>query len=173
MNNELLFTIFRLGYLVLLWIMVLAALSVLRKDVFGTVVTRRGKGRHASKAARTPSVTAKPSKGLPGTPGTFPVPEGDGPLYLTVLSGPLTGMTLPLGSAPVLIGRSPSCTLVLDDDYASGRHARLYPDEHAWWLEDLNSTNGTFIDDERVVAPRALRPGERFRVGQSVMEISR
>ncbi|MBV7363109.1 FHA domain-containing protein [Actinomycetaceae bacterium TAE3-ERU4] len=180
MNNELLFTVFRFSYLILLWLMVLVALTVLRRDIFGTMVTPRGRGRAARKAEHNRQKTAsKPAKAesssavLPGMPGSFPVPEAEGPLRLIVTGGPLAGTSLPLGSAPVVIGRSPSCTLVLDDNYASGRHARLFPDKHSWWLEDLDSTNGTFMDDERVVQARPLQPGIRFRVGQTTMEIGR
>ncbi|OKL48527.1 hypothetical protein BSR28_02230 [Boudabousia liubingyangii] len=186
MNDELLLTIFRIGYLVLLWLMVLGCLSVLRRDIFGTVVTPRGKGRAARTSARAVRKAEKAAQAeakrrakdakrestvLPGMPGSFPVPESDQPLRLIVTGGPLAGTSLPLGSAPILIGRSPSCTLVLDDNYASGRHARLFPDETSWWLEDLDSTNGTFMDDERVVEARPLHPGVRFRVGQTTMEI--
>ncbi|AOZ71887.1 hypothetical protein BK816_00115 [Boudabousia tangfeifanii] len=186
MSNELLVTIVRLGYLALLWLMVLACLSVLRRDIFGTVVTPRGRGRNqaklsrreqkaAAKAQAAEANTEKPKRSttLPGMPGTFPTPDTEGPLRLIVTGGPLAGTSLPLGSAPLVIGRAPDCTLVLDDSYASSHHARLYPTAECWMLEDLSSTNGTYIDDERVVEARRLCPGIRFRVGQTTMEIGR
>ena len=51
----------------------------------------------------------------------------------------------PLGSAPITIGRAPDSTLVIDDEYASARHARLFQHEGQWVAEDLGSTNGTWI----------------------------
>jgi pSer/pThr/pTyr-binding forkhead associated (FHA) protein len=60
---------------------------------------------------------------------------------------------------------------VLDDDYASGRHARVFPHEGGWWVEDLGSTNGTFVDDERIDGPTVLEPGRTLRIGQTVLEL--
>jgi pSer/pThr/pTyr-binding forkhead associated (FHA) protein len=90
---------------------------------------------------------------------------------LVVTEGPLRGTTLPLGSSAVLIGRAPACTLVLDDDYSSSRHARVYPEGGQWLVEDMGSTNGTFLDDQKVTSPVAVRPGGRVRIGQSVLEL--
>jgi pSer/pThr/pTyr-binding forkhead associated (FHA) protein len=88
-----------------------------------------------------------------------------------VTEGPLRGTTLPLGSSAVLIGRAPSCTLVLDDDYASSRHARVYPEGDQWLVEDMGSTTGTVLDDQKVTAPVPVRAGAQIRIGQSVLEL--
>jgi pSer/pThr/pTyr-binding forkhead associated (FHA) protein len=88
-----------------------------------------------------------------------------------VTEGPLRGTTLPLGASAVLIGRAPSCTLVLDDDYSSSRHARVFPEGDQWLVEDMGSTNGTFLDDQKVTGPAPVRPGAQIRIGQSVLEL--
>jgi len=90
-----------------------------------------------------------------------------------VTEGSLKGTTIALGAAPVLIGRAPECTLVLDDDFASGRHARLSLDQGAWVLEDLGSTNGTFLGRNKVQNPTAVEPGTPVRIGRTVLELRR
>ena len=97
-----------------------------------------------------------------------------GPTRLTVTAGPLSGTTLPLRPAGTLIGRSPECALVLDDDYASGRHARIFQDDDGTWkVEDLRSTNGTFLGATRLTEPREVAVGSVLRIGQTVVELQR
>src|SRR5690625_2335492 len=156
--TELAITLLRLSYLALLWIFVIGALVVLRRDIFGTRVTRRagGSGRSRQPPARSGQ---RPARGTP--------------TRLVVTEGPLTGTTLPLGPSAVVVGRSPAATLVLDDDYSSGRHARFFPKDGAWWVEDLGSTNGTFVQDRRLTQPVRLAAGTPVRVGQTVIELQR
>ena len=90
---------------------------------------------------------------------------------LVVTSGPLSGTVIPLGSAPITIGRAPDSTLVIDDEYASARHARLFQHEGQWVAEDLGSTNGTWIGKTRLTAPTVLQMGQSLRVGQTVIEL--
>ncbi|MDO5746249.1 MAG: FHA domain-containing protein [Actinomycetaceae bacterium] len=163
MTSELAYTAIRIGYLVLLWLLVFAALGILRRDIFGTVVTSRGRGRAEKNAARKRRRSGLKSKDT----------SSRTPRYLVVTAGPLTGTTMPLGSAPIIVGRAPSCTLVLDDTYASSQHARFYKHDDQWYLEDMNSTNGTFVDGERMVSPREIGIGIQVRIGQTTMELSR
>ena len=96
------------------------------------------------------------------------------PTTLVVTEGPLTGTTLPLRSGGLLIGRNPECALVLDDDYASGRHCRVYPDptnRGGWVVEDLGSTNGTFIGRDRLTSARPVEIGTTLRIGKTVLEL--
>ncbi|MGL5909611.1 MAG: FHA domain-containing protein, partial [Phycicoccus sp.] len=73
-----------------------------------------------------------------------------------------------------LIGRSPECALVLDDDYASGRHARIYEEtDGRWMVEDLRSTNGTFLGATRLTTPSEVAAGSILRIGQTVLELQR
>lgn len=158
MASELLYTLIRFGFLVLLWIFVFAALIVLRRDVFGQATGSR-KGR---KQARMKISAGRKSAGLGAEPRT-----------LVVTGGPQAGAALQLGSSALRVGRSNACNLVLDDSYASSQHARFYRSDGQWYVEDLSSTNGTFIDGERLVTPRKLGVGVQVRIGQTTMELSR
>jgi pSer/pThr/pTyr-binding forkhead associated (FHA) protein len=96
------------------------------------------------------------------------------PTTLVVTEGPLTGTSLPLRGGGILIGRNPECALVLDDDYASGRHCRIHPDpsgRDGWVVEDLGSTNGTFIGRDRLTGSRPVEVGTTLRIGKTVLEL--
>ena len=166
--SELTLTLLRLGYLAALWLLVLSVVAVLRRDLFGTRVTRR-----TPAPARAPAAAA-PSPAPPGAAGS----AGSGrpalpPRTLIVTEGSLKGTSIALGQAPILIGRAPECTLVLDDDYASGRHARLSLQSGSWMVEDLGSTNGTFLGRTKVTSPQAVAPGAPVRIGRTVLELRR
>lgn len=155
--SELVITLLRLSYLVLLWLLVLSCIGVLRRDVFGTRVSARGRGLRRR-----------------GDDGQDPTPPGrSAPVTLTVLEGPLAGTQLGLHTSSVLIGRAPSCTLVVDDDTASGRHARIFPHDGGWYVEDLGSTNGTWVGSSRVSDPVPVPLGTPVRVGQTILELRR
>lgn len=158
--SELTVTLLRLGYLVLLWALVLSAIGVLRRDLYGTRITNR-----RQKAAAPVNTTASAPAPAPAKP------RRSAPTRLVVTEGPLRGTTLPLGNSAVLIGRAPSCTLVLDDDYSSSQHARVFQQDGTWYVEDMGSTNGTFVDDRRVSGTVEVRPGTPIRIGQSVIEL--
>jgi pSer/pThr/pTyr-binding forkhead associated (FHA) protein len=87
-----------------------------------------------------------------------------------VTSGPLKGTSLPLGSG-LTIGRSGTSNLVLDDEFTSGRHAQIVPRDGQWYVEDLGSTNGTFVGRRRVEGPVRIEVGTPLRVGQTRMEL--
>ena len=86
--------------------------------------------------------------------------------------GSLRGTTLALGQAPILIGRAPECTLVLEDDYASGRHARFFLQQGVWYLEDLGSTNGTYVGDRKITRAKLENRGE-FEIGSTTLMLIR
>ena len=88
-----------------------------------------------------------------------------------VLAGPLTGTKITLGEQPILIGRADDSTLVLTDDFASSRHARLTNRGGQWYVEDLGSTNGTYLDQQRVQGPLLINPGQPIRIGQTALEL--
>ncbi len=71
----------------------------------------------------------------------------------------------------VIIGRDPLCNFVIPDETISSRHARLSYHHNQWWLEDLNSTNGTFLNDDRVYTPTVVITGDEIRCGQIVLKI--
>jgi pSer/pThr/pTyr-binding forkhead associated (FHA) protein len=76
-------------------------------------------------------------------------------------------------SASMTVGRAPECELRIDDTYASQQHARLFARNNSWFVEDLGSTNGTFVNDQKLAAPAMLQPGDRVRVGQTILELRR
>lgn len=164
--SELTLTVIKLGFLAVLWLFVLTVVSVMRSDLFGTRVSTKAAGRGAAAAGvpRTPKASkAKPSKDAK--------PRRGGPSVLVVTQGALTGTSLRLGDIPVSVGRAQDSTLVLEDDYASGRHARLFPQDGAWFVEDLGSTNGTYLDRTKVTAPTPVPLGVPVRIGKTVLEL--
>jgi len=148
--------------LILMWGLVLAAIVAVRHDFFGT--------RPKAAAAAPPRPKAKPARA--GKPAST-TPTGNQATSLAVTDGPLAGTTLPLRDTPITIGRADSSTLVLADDYVSTNHARLVPRGAEWILEDLGSTNGTFLDRAKVTAPTPVPLGVPIRVGKTVLELRR
>lgn len=69
------------------------------------------------------------------------------------------------------IGRHPENDIIISDEYASARHATICWEDGAWWLKDLNSSNGTKLNDELVTEPCKLAPGNRIKVGRTVFLI--
>ena len=88
-----------------------------------------------------------------------------------VTEGGLTGTRIGLTGAPVLIGRANDSTLVLEDDYASTRHARISLQNGTWMVEDLGSTNGTYVGSRKVDGPMPLEIGMPVRIGKTVLEL--
>lgn len=94
-----------------------------------------------------------------------------GPRKAVVVEGDRKGKSFPLGDEMV-IGRATKCNLVLDDTYVSQVHARIYPkDEGRLMVEDLGSTNGTYLNRRRITAPAELQRGDQVKIGKTVMEL--
>jgi pSer/pThr/pTyr-binding forkhead associated (FHA) protein len=160
--SELALTLLRLGFLTLLWVFVLLTVLVLRRDLSAPREARPIAPAPAPRAPREPKGRAKPPK-PPKVKGAS----------LVVVEGPLTGTVVPLGTAAITIGRAPDSTLVIDDDYASSRHARIVPSQGAWLVEDLGSTNGTWIDRQRITAPTILAIGAPLRIGRTTVKLTK
>jgi pSer/pThr/pTyr-binding forkhead associated (FHA) protein len=156
--SELAILLVRLGVLALIWLFVFAALRVIRIDVYGPRVPK------SSRPAPAPQQRQQ-------TPP--PKPKGKLAKHLVITAGSLAGTTVDLENAPVTIGRAPESTLVLTDDYASSHHARLLPRDGQWYVEDLGSTNGTYLDKTKVTGPTPVPPGAKVRIGKTVLELRR
>ncbi len=167
--SQLTLLLLQLGFLVLLWALVLSVVGVMRRDLFGTRVVARQPAR--AKEPRRRRGDEPPARST--RPEPRPAPTRTAPTRLVVVEGSLRGTTLTLGQAPVLLGRSPECTLVLTDDFASGRHARLVPTENGWTVEDLGSTNGTQLDGAPLGGPRPAQAGSLLKIGRTVIELRR
>lgn len=76
-------------------------------------------------------------------------------------------------AASMVMGRAPECELLLDDTYVSQQHARIFGKNGSWYVEDLGSTNGTYVNDQKLAAPAMVQPGDRIRVGTTVLELRR
>jgi pSer/pThr/pTyr-binding forkhead associated (FHA) protein len=168
--SELTLTVIRLALLALLWIFVFSVVGVLRGDLYGTRVLSRGKAKAPRRPAREPVAKAAPVS-RPVAPKATRGSTRRVPTSLTVTEGSLAGTTVSLMDSGVLLGRNPECTLVLDDDFASGRHARVFRREDAWFVEDLGSTNGTFLGSSRLTEPMPLEVGSTLRIGKTIFEL--
>ncbi|MFG2293258.1 FHA domain-containing protein [Streptomyces sp. NPDC048603] len=166
--SELTLTVMRLGFLAVLWLFVIVAVQVIRSDLFGTRVTQRGARRGGGGDSRAP---AAPGGRQAAAPPQQRQRRG-APTKLVVSEGTLTGTTVALQGQTITLGRAHDSTIVLDDDYASSRHARIYPDRDGQWIvEDLGSTNGTYLDRTRLTAPTPIPPGAPIRIGKTVIEL--
>jgi pSer/pThr/pTyr-binding forkhead associated (FHA) protein len=159
--NELSLTIIRVAFLAVLWLFVIAAIGVVRTDLLGGPSTaRRGRARQAQ----------APRQGRPARPAR----AGRGsPRVLVVTGGALKGTSLDLSQQQITLGRANDATLVLNDDYASSRHARIFPQDGQWIVEDLGSTNGTYLDRQKVTRPMPVPLGVPIRIGKTVLELRR
>ena len=92
------------------------------------------------------------------------------PLWLWVEAD---GNTQPLQFAgqAITIGRDPLCDMILDNGTVSAQHARLTYRQSQWWLEDLHSTNGTFLNQDAVLEPVVITSGDELRCGQVVLRV--
>ncbi|OEJ25998.1 FHA domain-containing protein [Streptomyces agglomeratus] len=166
--SELTLTVMRLGFLAVLWLFVIVAVQVIRSDLFGTRVTQRGSRRTASADARPPQTGRQQQAAAPPQQRQ----RRGAPTKLVVSEGTLTGTTVALQGQTVTLGRAHDSTIVLDDDYASSRHARIYPDRDGQWIvEDLGSTNGTYLDRTRLTTPTPIPLGAPIRIGKTVIEL--
>jgi pSer/pThr/pTyr-binding forkhead associated (FHA) protein len=160
--NPLELTLIRIGFLAVLWLFVIAAVGVVRTDLFGPASQRRRKSAARAQLARQPRPPAKPAR-----------TARSAPQQLLVTSGALAGTSLGLTDQQITIGRADDATLVLADDYASTRHARLFPQDGQWLVEDLGSTNGTYLDRQKVTQPTPVPIGVPIRIGKTVLELRR
>jgi len=163
--NALTLTLIRLAFLAVLWLFVIAAVGVVRTDLFGPATTGRRPGRKRQQPRSRPAQPAKPAKSARAGRGA--------PQRLLVTAGDLAGTSMGLADQQITIGRANDATLVLTDDYASSRHARLFPQDGQWIVEDLGSTNGTYLDRQKVTQPTPVPAGVPIRIGKTVLELRR
>lgn len=171
--SELTLTVMRLGFLAVLWLFVIVAVQVIRSDLFGTRVTQRGSRRDANRPQQAARQAAPPPQRQQAAPSGGGGRQRRGaPTKLVVSEGTLTGTTVALQGQTITLGRAHDSTIVLDDDYASSRHARIYPDRDGQWIvEDLGSTNGTYLDRNRLTTPTPVPLGAPIRIGKTVIEL--
>ena len=155
--SELTLFLIRIAYLAILWIFVLSAISVIRSDMFGARVPEAARGAEprGTRAARP-----------------RPPPKRRGcPTHVLVTEGSNVGQRAELEHAPILIGRGSDAAIKLDDDYVSTRHARIAACGDQWFVEDLGSTNGTYIGTVRITQPTTITLGTQVRIGKTILEL--
>jgi pSer/pThr/pTyr-binding forkhead associated (FHA) protein len=172
--SELTLTVMRLGFLAVLWLFVIVAVQVIRSDLFGTRVTQRGsrRGDDRSRPPQQRQQQAPAAAQAQRQPAQNGRQRRGAPTKLVVAEGSLAGTTVALQGQTITLGRAHDSTIVLDDDYASSRHARIYPDRDGQWIvEDLGSTNGTYLDRNRLTTPTPVPLGAPIRIGKTVIEL--
>ncbi|MDO5535158.1 MAG: FHA domain-containing protein [Propionibacteriaceae bacterium] len=154
--SELLVLALKFGFLALLWVFILFTGAVIRSDLFGRRVPAGG---------AAPTGTSPKAEGRRGGRKASKVPT-----TLRISKGKQAGLTMSLGDG-LKIGRSADCHLILDDDYVSTRHARIYRMNGGYLVEDLGSTNGTYLNNERLAAPAPFTPADTLRIGRTLLVV--
>lgn len=153
--SDLVLSLLRIGFLIALWWFVFTVVAVLRRDL---QAPRDAKPMTPTKRQTAPSVRPTLRSRKAST-------------RLVITDGLLQGTVIPLGTSAIIIGRAPDAAVVLDDDFVSTHHAQLSPNGNHWIVEDLGSTNGTWIDRTRITVPTVLQPGVPLRIGRTSMEL--
>lgn len=156
---EIVFFAVKVGFLALLWSTVLFVVFAVRADLFGARPPRAARAA-GPRDPRPRTSPAKRPRGKNRRVGT-----------LLVTEGALTGTRITLGTAPITVGRAEDSTLVLTDDFVSTRHARFAPRGEQWLVEDLGSTNGTYLDRTKVTGPTLVPLGVPVRIGKTTVEL--
>ena len=160
MTSHVLVVLGKYGLLSLLWLSIVLAVRTVRADL---TQTSRPVERGFPGAAQ--QVAAAPPVKLPRRAGQA--------RRLLVTQGDQRGASVTLSDQPVTLGRAPDCSLVLTDDYASNHHARLVPTDGGWLVEDLGSTNGTYLGSAKLGRPTVLPLGQPLRIGKTTLELRR
>jgi pSer/pThr/pTyr-binding forkhead associated (FHA) protein len=149
--------IVKIAFLVVLYLFVARAVRAVLLDVYGPRADRpAGRKRQKQRQPAPP----KPARSARKMPKELMVNDLDG------------RRSVPLRDS-VTIGRAASCDLVVSDNYVSNVHARIYAKDGTYWLEDLGSTNGTYVNRGKVSVPVAIGPGDEVKVGKASLELRR
>jgi pSer/pThr/pTyr-binding forkhead associated (FHA) protein len=162
--SELTLFLLRIAFLGLLWAFIFASVYALRTDLFGPP---RRRVEDEPKPIERVNGLAAPS----GT--ASPAPEGIAS-RIVITSGPKEGLEIELlPEEQFTIGRSGDSRLVLRDDVTSTHHARLMLWNEQWMIQDLDSTNGTFVDSKRVSIPTPVPLNTPIKIGTTTFELRR
>jgi hypothetical protein len=189
--TELTLLVLRLAFLAVLWLFIFGIVYALRSDLFGQRVRKlreeTGAGSpfpsspyaaSASAPPRAAAVQPPPISSMPSGANSSAVPSRakattSTARHLVITSGAKAGTEIPLGTEPLTIGRSSESGLVIRDDYTSTHHARLLLWNDEWMIQDLDSTNGTFLDGKRVSVPTQVPLDTPIRIGATSFELRR
>jgi pSer/pThr/pTyr-binding forkhead associated (FHA) protein len=146
-------TVLKIALLVLLYFFIWRAVRTVVGDLYGPREARRSR-RPAQAKAR-------------------PAGRGKIPTKIFVLDQRGRKTATHRLNGTLQIGRAPTCQIRLDDNYISQLHAKIWDRNGAWVVEDLGSTNGTYLNQRKVTAPTEISAGDRIRVGKTVLEVRR
>jgi pSer/pThr/pTyr-binding forkhead associated (FHA) protein len=144
-------TTLKILFLALLYVFIARAVRIVYLDLVGPRVPKPQSGRPRSTGTRRRG----------GTPRVITVTEADKPVRTFKLD------------AEVTFGRSESSVVQLDDTYVSTLHARIFAKDGTWFVEDLGSTNGTYLNRVKVTSPSPIAVGDEVRVGKTIVEVRR
>jgi Inner membrane component of T3SS, cytoplasmic domain len=156
--SEIALTVLKVLFLALLWLFILSAVSVIRSDLFGRTVPAPD-GQPQELEAPPPPAQRRGRRPR-GQPRTF-----------SITQGAQAGLSAELASGVIMIGRGADCQLILDDDYVSTRHARVVSGENGIYVEDLGSTNGTYVNGQRITAPTTITMADTVRIGKTILKL--
>ena len=184
--TDLTFAILKYAFLALLWVFVFFVVRSLGRDVSSLSPRdsrkRRQKDRQVRASSATPVVAAAaaPHSHNSGAPARSaragahaPASGKSQPTVLVIVDGPLAGTTATLTAQPITLGRAPDNAIILDDEFVSAHHARVFrdPATGSWAVEDLNSTNGTVVNGQRIRGAVMLPVGVLVRIGATTFEL--
>ena len=169
--GELTLLLLRIAFLAILWAFVFAIVYALRSDLFGQKARKMPAPAAAAQARSAPAPA-------PAAPAPRPAPVQDrgsslGAKRLVITSGAKEGLEIDLPEEQLTIGRSNESGLVIRDDYTSTHHARLLLWNDGWVIQDLDSTNGTFLDGTRVIVPTHVPMNTPVKIGTTSFELRR
>ena len=156
--SEIALLIIKVAFLALLWLFILSAVSVIRSDLFGKTV--RASDQPQPQELETPAPPPRKAKRQRGQPRVFTISQGN-----------QAGLSADLAGGVIMIGRSADCQLILDDDYVSTRHARVVGAPTDIYVEDLGSTNGTYVNGQRITAPTTITLSDTVRIGKTMLRL--
>ncbi|MBC7442408.1 MAG: FHA domain-containing protein [Ramlibacter sp.] len=192
--SELTLLVLRLGFLLVLWLFIFGIVYALRSDLFGQRARKMQADAGvatglpavfpsgapvsftqpplaaASASAMTEQLTARPSPAPSGAPEKANAQNAS---RLVITSGPKAGTEFPLTGDSITIGRSGDSSLVIRDDYTSTHHARLMLWHDEWMIQDLDSTNGTFLAGNRLAVPTPVPLNTPVKIGATSFELRR
>ncbi|MGM1029179.1 MAG: FHA domain-containing protein FhaB/FipA [Actinomycetota bacterium] len=176
--SELTLIIIRIGFLALLWLFIFIVLYSLRSDLFGPRLTPLQRVAVQSQRTRE-AASAGPAAPAADAPTTVtaraPAPAASDARAnrIVVTSGPRSGLELDLPETGLTIGRSSGSGLQIKDDYTSSAHAKVVRWRDQWMVQDLGSTNGTYVDGKRITEATPVRVGSSVRIGTTTFELRR
>ncbi|CAN5151786.1 FHA domain-containing protein [soil metagenome] len=174
--SELTLLLLRFGFLAVLWAFVFGIVYALRTDLFGARVRKLPDAAGAVSQAPSPSAApyVAPATPAPAAPSAATSgPSSAKASRLVITGGAKEGTEIALTGDEITIGRASESGLVIRDDYTSTYHARLLLWKDGWVVQDLDSTNGTFLDGKRVSVPTQIPLGSTVKIGTTSFELRR